>query len=465
MKFNNNSKIVFRKKKFDVIFRKAYIIAALQKVKKIWDELMVYYSQLIGKPIIDSSQKKVGIVRDFCFADGVRYASVTGIVCLINGIPKRIKWDYVSELGDKPEDPFPLGIYLNREIGKIKFVEVQKPLLKDILDKQIIDVSGARVVRVNDVLLGKIGRKLAIIGVDVSTKGLLRRVGISKVFKPLHEHIILWKDVAPLSNEIKNLQLKTKRERINEMHPAEIADIIRDLSIEDKVMVFNTLSSEKAAETLLKAQPDIQKAFFRTMPMKKIAELLEKLPPDYAAGLLNMMPAVSNTRVLRLMKPGIAGRIQKILSYDKKSAAALMSSNFIYIPESITVGEAISQIRGSLANIRQIYYAYVAENDMVLKGAVSLRQLTIANSDDKISDIMRRDIIAVNSNTSMEDVLNLLGKYSLVALPVIDKDKKIIGVIRVNNILELMLPKRIKEQRIPRIQKRLKQNGNNGNRK
>jgi len=420
---------------------------------------MVYYSELLGKPILDKGNKKIGKVKDFCFADRARYAIVIGIIFDLNGLKKMIPWENILEIGDKSEDPFPIGVYLNKELNSLKFYEPCGSMMHDIIDKQLMDIDGARVIRVNDILLGRTGNKFIIVGVDTSTKGLLRRIGLGFFAKKIQEHIILWKDVAPISQDIKNLQLKIKRERINQLHPAEIADLIRDLSLEEKEMMFNTLSNEKAAETLLKSTPDVQKSFFKTISLKKIASMLETLPVEDAAAILTMMPTINNKKVLRLIKPGISARIKKILSYEKKTAGALMSTRFLTIPEGLTAREAIEYVRVEMPKPKHIFYLYVQSKERELKGIISLRELIVAKPETEITRILKRDIITVHEDTNTDDVFNLMLKYSLLALPVIDKNKKIVGVIRINDIMELMVPRKIKKQRILRHRK-LNKNGN-----
>lgn len=423
---------------------------------------MVYYSELIGRPVFDKEKKKIGKVSDFSFFDGSRYASISSVVLLVNKTKKIIAWNYVQEIKEKQNYATPASIYLNREIQKIRFSENKGKLLNEIMDKQLIDINGARVIRVNDILLGKVGKKLAIIGVDISTKGLMRRIGLDILFPKNTEHIILWKDVAPLSEDIQNLKLKVKRDRINELHPAEIADLIRDLSLEEKEMFFNTLSKEKAAKALLSSQPEIQKTVFRTLSLKKLALMLETLPTNEAAAILNMMPTVNNIKVLRLMKPGIAAKIKKILSYKERTAGSLMSTRFLAILEGLKVKKAISLIRKEMPHPRHIFYLYVKNKEGELVGVISLRDLLLAKQDAYVSEIVRKDVITVNIDTDIDDVFNLMSKYSLLAFPVVDKDKKIVGVIRVNDILEIMTPKRIKKRRLRHRANKITQKQDNG---
>jgi len=421
---------------------------------------MVYYSDLLGKPIIDNKNKKIGVIKDFSFIDKSRYGIISGIVINIRGSKKIIPWKYVSEIGDKPEDPFPLGIYLNVEFGSIKFCDSYDKTLREVIDKQLMDINGARIIRVNDILLGQRLNNLIIVGVDTSTKGLFRRLGLGFLPFKIEEQIILWKDVAPLSKDTKNIKLKVKMDRINELHPAEIADMIRDLNLEEKEMFFNSLDKEKAAEALLTSQPDIQKSFFKTLSINKLAKMLETLPNDDAAAILKMMPTVNNIRVLRAMKPGIAAKIKKILSYDKKTAGSIMATRFLTIPEHLTVKNAIKYLKSKMPEPKHIFYIYIEGKDKELKGIVSLRDLILAKPEDYISNIINKDIITINVDTDIDDVFNLMSKYTLLALPVLDKDKKIVGVIRINDILETMIPRKLKKQRIMK-HKKLSVNSNN----
>ncbi len=423
---------------------------------------MVYYSELLNKPILGSDRKRIGSVKDMCFIDRSRYGIIAGIILDVEGSRMMIPWKFVAEIGDKADDPFPVGIYLNVASDEINYYSICGNKLSDILDKQLIDINGARVVRVNDVLLGRVANKFIIVGVDTSTKGIMRRLGVGFLSKKGKEHIILWKDVAPLSDNVKNLQLKVKVDRINQLHAAEIADLIRDLSLEEKEMVFNSLSKEKAAETLLTAQPEVQKTVIKTLSYKNMAKMLETLSFDDAASILNMMPVVTNNKVIKLMKPGIAAKIKKFMSYEKQTAGSMMSTTFITIAHNATAQSAIEEVRHSGPSPKYIIYLYILDDNGELKGVISLRDLLLAKPDQIVSELIRRDLVTVYPHASIDDVYNLMSKYKLWALPVIDKNKKIQGVIRSIDVLDELVPSKIKKQRIAKHKKLSKVKTNNG---
>lgn len=184
------------------------------------------------------------------------------------------------------------------------------------------------------------------------------------------------------------------------------------------------------------------------------------MPSDDSAALLEMMPTFTSEKVLKLIKPGIAAKIKKFHEYDKKTAGSLMTTRFLNIPKGLNVREAIKYIKKESPHPKHVFYLYVEGENKELKGIISLRDLLLANPNDRISIMTRMNIITVNVNTDIEEVFNLMSKYSLLALPVLDKGKKIVGVIRINDILEVMVPNRIKKQRIIHTKKLQSLNNN-----
>jgi Mg/Co/Ni transporter MgtE len=213
-------------------------------------------------------------------------------------------------------------------------------------------------------------------------------------------------------------------------------------------MLFNNLSQEKAAKTLLKSQPDVRQGVFKTLSMKKIASLLEIMPSHEAAAILSMMPLVHNSKVLKLMKPGIADKIGRLLQYDKRTAGALMSTRYTAISENFTVYDLTELIKKIRPQSRHIHYIYVTDDFGKLKGVVSMKYVVMSEKDAPIKDIMKTDVITVSPKTDIDDVFNIITRYDLTALPVVDKEKKLLGVIRVHDMFEILVPSRIKNRMI-----------------
>jgi CBS domain-containing protein len=398
------------------------------------------------------------------FIDGYKYAKISAIVCLTKKGIKKIPWRYVIELGDKINDTrFKVGIYLNCLESEMQYSRKNEISLNSILDKQLVDVNGARIIRVNDIILGEIEGNFCVVAVDISTKGIVRRLGflskLGDLLPRFEEHVLPWRYVQALHKCTKEIHVKCKREKMLDLHPADLADMMHDLSAEGRVLMFDTLDRKKAAETLIVSNLDIKRSVFGSMSLKRIAELLENMSYNEAATILTLMPLIKNEKVLRLMKKEKAENIRKLLSYDKSSAGAIMSTEFIAIPDSFTVKQAISFLKKEMPSPNKIHYFYVKNNANVLIGVVSLRDMILFNQKEKVASLIKRNIVSVRVNTHVEDVFNIMNKYKLLALPVLSRDGKIVGVIRISDALNALLPLRIKKQRIPEKYKRKKRNG------
>lgn len=427
---------------------------------------MVYYSQLIGKPVIAKDFKVIGRLKDLTFVDGYKYARISAILCSTNKGIKKIPWNYVVELGDKINDTrFKVGIYLNSLESEIKYDKKEELSINNLLDKQLLDVDGARIIRVNDLLLGEIEGKFCVVGVDISTKGIFRRLGlfryVGELLPILDEHIIPWEYVEPLHKHIGELHVKCKMDKLVNLHPADLADMMHDLSADEQVLIFNSLDKKKAAETLIASHPDIKKSIFKGMSIKRIAEVLENMPYNEAAAILTLMPLIKNEMVLRLMKRESAESIRKILSYNKSSAGAIMSTEFLIIPDYFTVKQTISFLKKKMPKPSKIHYFYVKNKDNKLIGVISLRDIVLSNPKEKVVSLIKKNVITVKIDTPVDDVFNIMNRYNLLALPVTSKDNKIVGVVRISDALNALLPLSIKQQRIPVRYKKKKQNGKN----
>ena len=427
---------------------------------------MVYYSQLIGKPVIAKDFKVIGRLKDLTFIDGYKYARISAIICKTKTGIRKIPWKYVIELGDKINDTrFKVGVYLNVEENELGYSKKEDLSLNSLLDRQLLDVDGARIIRVNDILLGAVEDKFCVVGVDISAKWISRRLGFLRYFGELlpilEEHIVPWEYVEPLHKQTGELHLKCKMDRLVNLHPADLADMMHDLSADQRVLIFDSLDRKKAAETLILSQPEVRKSVFKGMSIKRIAELLGNMSYHEAATILTLMPSIENEEILRLMRKESAENIKKILSYDRRSAGAIMSTEFLTIPDYFTVRQVIAFLRKKMPSPNRIHYFYVKNRDNGLMGVISLRDIVLANPRAKVISLIKKNIITVRINTPVEEVFNLMNKYKLLALPVLSNEGKILGVIRMRNALNALIPQSVKRQRIPNRYKKKKQNGKN----
>lgn len=426
-----------------------YIVYCLgQRINSSRGAAMVFFSELIHKHVIDSEEKVIGTLCDLIFHDGIEYAPITHLVFLAkDNYKKRLSWGFVKGIRQKSEkNGAELSIILNVPSAELDltFIHEYDLLAHEILDKQIIDVSGVKVVRVNDILLNKVEDQFCITGVCVGSTSFFRRLGIknllSKVIYPLtSEKIIPWKSVEPLEMN-KHLALKESKYKVAEMHPGDIADLMEELSPKEQILVFNRLDKKTAAKTLVEAQPEIQESFFRGLKMNRIVELLESMPPHSAADLLAILDEEKRALIVQHIAPEKAEKILELLKYPENTAGSLMRTDVFALSDQETAKQAMTHIRKTRPSADKTHILLVVDKEQHLVGTLSLRALLHASPRQKLRDFMKKHPFAVRLYTSKEDVATALEKYSYFVIPVVDDLGKLHGIITADEVLSVVIP-------------------------
>ncbi len=328
-------------------------------------------------------------------------------------------------------------------------------LSETLLDKQIIDTDGLKVIRVNDVLLTKTDDKLCITAVDVGTRGLLRRLGVEDLLSPIIEKVgnklIAWEYVEPLNmyaegSACQNIQLKIPRSKLAEVHPADIADLMEELSHKERAMVFNALDSQTAAETLAEAAPEVQQSVVKNVKKSKLAEIFEHLAPDEAVNLISVLQKRVANELLGLIKPEKAKKIKELVEYDKDFAGSMMNPTFTSVPNYYTADQTIKYLRKIMVTAQHIFYVYVVDKDDNLVGVLSLRSLILAQPNDLVETFMRGKVISIDAKAPKKDAAKTILKYNLLALPVVSETGKLLGVVTIDDVLEKVAPSEWKKK-------------------
>jgi Mg2+ transporter MgtE len=231
------------------------------------------------------------------------------------------------------------------------------------------------------------------------------------------------------------------------LHPADIAEIISQVSHKEGASFFKGLDVETAAEALSELQPDVQAALITGMDSDKAADIIEEMPPDEAADVLSDLPMDKAKEILEQMEKEEAEDIQELLSHEEDTAGGLMTNVFIAYPPETSVAEAIERFRKDAEEVESVYYIYVLEANEKLLGVVSLRDLILADPDAKLSDIMETKLKTVTPDTDEVDVGEIVSKYNLVALPVVDTEGVLLGIVAVDDIIDRILPPAAKRKR------------------
>ncbi len=401
---------------------------------------------ILGHPVIEREGASIGRVVDLTADVGEHDAPVTGLV--VTG-PQRgrlyLPWIWVSELAAGAVRVRP-GARQSLSPFELRSGEIL--LRKALLDKQIVDTAGAKVVRVNDLQLRQRNGALVLAGVDVGLRGLLRRVGLHWLILPtltwlfgytLPDNLINWRLVQSVgSSDI--LRLKFSQARLARLHPADLADILEDLDRPERARVFRALDIDTAAEVLEESDPKVQVQLIQHLPAEKASDVLEQMSPSAATDLLQELEEPQAQTLLDEMEPEAAEDVRSLLTHDEETAGGIMTTRFFSQPPQVTVAQALEALRKEAADLDVIYYIYVEDQDGHLLGAVNLRGLLTNDLNASLESIMERRILSVPPDADEAEVADLFAKYGLRALPVVDANGLILGVIRFKAILEVVAP-------------------------
>jgi magnesium transporter len=411
----------------------------------------LFVSEILKKPVLDPKGEDLGRVRDIVVVKGEPFPKVSTLIIEKKKRLFNIAW------GD-------LNIFNKRIISAKIYAENLQPhefsetdllIVRDIFDKQIVDANGAKVVRVNDVKLEGFNSEAILTAVDVGMRGIMRRLGVERggedmmrLFKQrLPFNLISWNYIQPLEPKLTKISLTVPRQMVSELHPADIADIISQISHKEGATLFKGLDVETAAEALSELEPDVQAALITGMDTDKAADIIEEMPPDEAADVLSDLPVDKAKEILEQIEQEEAEDIQELLSHEEDTAGGLMTNEFIAYPPETTVKEALDRFRKDAEEVETVYYIYVTDKDEKLLGSVSLRELLLAGPDLKLSDIMETKLKTVTPETDEVEVGETVSKYNLVALPVVDLEGSLLGLVTVDDILDRLIPPEAKRRR------------------
>lgn len=324
-------------------------------------------------------------------------------------------------------------------------------LAKNIQDRQIVDMDGRKVVRVNDLRLAVINSGTYLIAVDVGLEGLLRRLGFAKPLKiflhlfdcSIPSRLILWDDVQAVGFGQSGIRLSKETEKISTLHPSDIADIIEDLDKNSQATVFASLDEEKAADVLEEMEPDAQMHIIDSLTIAKAADVLEKMPSDEAADLLDVLKDDVAEEILGEMNKESSQEVRELMEYPENTVGSQMSTDFVSFSSDMTVGDVLSLLREQKPEMDAIFYLYIVNASGRLIATVSLRDLVISGFDTRIRDIMKTDFIYVYDNDRIDQLNEIISKYNLPAVPVVDEGHVMQGIVVVSDVVyDLMKSKK-----------------------
>jgi magnesium transporter len=415
---------------------------------------MLYLSQAIGRPVLDRDGDPMGKVADLIVAVGDRYPPVTGLVVKTDRRRIFIPWTSVASFDQT-------GARLSTDqldIARFQQRPNEITLRQDLLDKQIVDIDGRKVVRVNDLRLDEIEGKLHLVAVDVGAAGLLRRLGLEGAYRilarnarlPLPERYIDWEDVDPVETSIASIKLRVPHAGLAELHPSDLATIIDQLAPRDRVGVLAALDDEAAADVFEEMEPETQVEVIEDLDPARAADILEEMSPDDAADLVQDLSDETRQEILALMERDEAEELGGLLAYPEDTAGGMMTTEFVAIPSSLTCAQAIDRLREMEPDAETIYYVYVVDDEGRIVGVLSLRDLIVARPDTPISEVMIAEPVTVDVLASEDEVAEVVAHYNLLAVPVTDPERHLIGIVTVDDAMDAILPDAWRK-RLPRL--------------
>lgn len=407
-------------------------------------------STLMGANLFDPQGASFGHVREFVVRPDTDASHVDGFV-VKPGADRRGKAHFIRihDLEFTPRDELRLRAGVSPEI--FRGDDSQLMLERDLLDQQIIDVHGRKVVRVNDVDLvwetnEHPGLSLRISEVEVGMRGAVRRLlkglptsTVDRIAARFSPSLIPWDFVDLIGRDpARRVKLKIEQDRLSQMHPSDIADILEELAPAERHALFISLDEEVAAEALEEVKPRMQQALIESLDSGQVADIVEEMDPGAAADLLSELPDERSEAILEKMEPDDRQEVEELLEFAGDSAAGRMTTEYIGLPANASLEDAIAALRSFEGDTEMITEIYLLDEEDKIVGLVPLVQLLLAAAGGPLSNLPRGHVVTCDVDANGRKVAELFDKYNLRALPVVDHAKRLVGVVHAEQVIALL---------------------------
>jgi magnesium transporter len=405
-------------------------------------------TELLGQPVVEASGKVCGRVREVVLTPGDDRARVSNLIIRTKNGDRLLPFSAIVSVNGAVRASSAAAEWVEPQTDGLFLLE------RDLLDQQIIDVYGRKVVRVNDVDLhpetasGHVQLKVG--SVDVGLRGAIRRLlkgvvplaALKVVLMRIPPRLIPWEFVDLIETDpARRVKLKISHDRLAKLHPADIADIVEELAPDEREAVFETLDEEIAAGALEEVQPRVKKAILESLDSDRAADIVEEMDPDAAADLLADLPEERSSQILQEMQPEERQEVADLLEFGETTAAGRMNTQYLALSNQATANDAIEALRNYEGGIETVSTIYIVDEHDHLTGAVPLAKLVLAKSEDKLSALSQEPLISCHAGARESEVAEIFDKYNLITLPVIDDKGKLTGVITSDDVISLLRAK------------------------
>jgi CBS domain-containing protein len=420
-------------------------------------ETFLYFTELLGLPVLDIRGRRIGRVRDAAIVPLVHPARIDRF--LVGG-----GWAWLTIRHDQVASISLDGIRLSDEmLTPYHSDEYMLRIGRDLLDQQIIDVNGRKVVRVNDVTFeirsastngngntssnGNGRNCLFVLEVDVGIRSIVRRLlqgalpsrVVRTLQRPIPPNSIRWEFCNIIEPDPqRRLRLNISHEKLEKIHPADLADIVEELGPAEREAIFETIDSEVAAEALTEVDPKMQASILESLEPEKAADIVEEMAPDEAADVLKGLEESTSEGILEEMEVAPESEVRELLEFKEDTAGGMMNTEFISLHESATVADAMAALKGNEDQLESLNAVFLVDGEGRLTGTVPLARLFIASGATPLRQLATETLISATVTEKQDEVTELFDKYNLLALPVVDEDGRLAGVITADDIISVL---------------------------
>lgn len=400
---------------------------------------MLYLGNILNAPIHDQTDNKVAKVLDVVIKNnmGQSLPPIFGLLVKANKSKER-KFINIKDIESFGKNQIVIKKYLVQVIADVPDSKDLVFLKQVVLDRQIVDLEGIRVVRVNDLQFGYIKNVISLIAIDIGQAGLFRRLGMVNIGK---KELVEWKDVRLLGDKI---QLSTSIRDINRLHPADVANLIEKMNLNQGSMLLEFMDEQTAARVLEEIEPDVQKILIEKLGPERASSVMQKMSVDELVDLIQLLPGHRSREIMKeLPADSKIQRVKNILEYDEDTAGGLMTTEYMTAYPEDTVGQVIENIRRINHMHSSIYFIYIIDRTDIFKGVVSLRRLLLADRSVAMSELMKtgKKIPTAKVSYNLLEVATLITKYDLYSTAVLDEKNRLLGIITVDDVMRRFVPK------------------------
>lgn len=405
----------------------------------------LFFTEVIGMPVHDLKHRRIGRVKDAAIVPLIHPARVDRFLVGGGAAWLSVRYDQIASIS------LDRGIQLaNERLYPYHSDEYMLRIQRDLLDQQIIDVNGRKVVRVNDVTFEvHHGERdsLSIREVDVGMRSVVRRLlqgavpskWVRQAQRSIAPNSISW-DFCNIveADPLRRLRLNISNEKLERLHPADLADIVEELGPADREAIIGTIDTEVAAEALSEVDPKMQASILEALEPEVAADIVEEMSPDQAADALSELKEKNAEEILDEMETQPVEDVRELLEYDEDTAGGMMNTETVILPQDTTVSAAMEKLREDADLLETTYVLFLADERSRVTGAVSLARLFLAPGETPLISLAADRLISTRTSEKKDRVTELFDKYNLLALPVLEEDDTLAGVITADDVISVL---------------------------